>query len=58
MKVTLKTMDWEIMNHPRYSPGLDPSDIHLFGLMNVNLEGQKLQTDDELRCGDLVTQSE
>jgi histone-lysine N-methyltransferase SETMAR len=48
-KVTLVTMGWEIMNHPPYSPDLGPSDLHMFGLMKVHLEGQKLQTGDELR---------
>lgn len=31
------TVAWEIMNHPPYSPDLDPSDLHLFGPMKVHV---------------------
>jgi hypothetical protein len=42
-------MGWEIMNHPYYSTDLALSDFHLFISMKVHLEGQKFQTDDELK---------
>jgi hypothetical protein len=50
MKATLATVDWEIMNHPPYSPDLAPSDFHLFWPMKVHLGRQKFQTDNELKC--------
>lgn len=51
MKATLRTVGWEIMIHPPYSPGLSSRNFHLFGLMKVHLEGQKFQNDDELKHG-------
>jgi histone-lysine N-methyltransferase SETMAR len=49
-KATLKTMGWEIMKHPPYSPDFTLSDRHFFGPMKVHLGGQKFQTDDKLQC--------
>jgi histone-lysine N-methyltransferase SETMAR len=49
MKVTLATVDWEMMNHPPYSPDLASSDFNLFGPIEVHLGGQKFQTDDKLK---------
>jgi hypothetical protein len=49
MKETLAAVGWEIRNHLPYKPDLAPSDFHLFEPMMVHLEGQKFQTDDELK---------
>jgi hypothetical protein len=48
-KVTLATVGWEIINHPLCTPDLAPSDFDLFGLVKVDLGGQKCQTADEVR---------
>jgi hypothetical protein len=37
------------MARPPYNPDLAPSDFHLFKPMMVHLEGQKFQTNDELK---------
>jgi hypothetical protein len=42
-------MDWEIMHHPPYSPGLDHSDFNFFGPIKVHLRRQKFQTDVSLK---------
>jgi histone-lysine N-methyltransferase SETMAR len=31
----IKPFNWEIFEHPSYSPGLAPSDYHLFTKMKV-----------------------
>jgi hypothetical protein len=53
MKATFATMSWEIMNLPLYSPDLALTDFHVFGPIKAHLEGQKFQTDDELKCDNL-----
>ena len=35
--------------HPPYSPGLAPSDFHLFGPLKEFLGGQHFSTDDEVK---------
>jgi hypothetical protein len=47
---TLAFLDWEIMNHPPYSPDFASSDFHLFRPLKEHLEGQKFDMDDELKC--------
>jgi histone-lysine N-methyltransferase SETMAR len=49
MEVTMTTIGWEIMQHPPYSPEVDPRDFHWFRLlMKMHLGGQRFRTDDEL----------
>jgi histone-lysine N-methyltransferase SETMAR len=56
LTITLATLDWDIMNHPPYSPDLAFSDFHLFGPLKEHLGGQKFYMDDELKqCPELVT---
>jgi hypothetical protein len=45
MKATLATTGWEIMNLLPCS-----HDFHVVGPIKVHLEGQKFQSDDELKC--------
>lgn len=40
VKDTLKTLNWEILSHPPYSPDLAPSDYHLFASMGHSLAEQ------------------
>lgn len=40
VKDTLKTLNWEILSHPPYSPDLAPSDFHLFASMGHSLAEQ------------------
>jgi hypothetical protein len=39
------------MGHSSYNLDLAHSDFNLFEPMKVHLEGQKFETDNELRCG-------
>jgi transposase len=43
--------NWEIFDHPSYSPDLAPIDYHLFTKMKVWLATQHFQTNEELMDG-------
>ena len=45
----LHKYNWEILQHPAYSPDLAPSDYHLFGPLKRELSGQGFTTDNELK---------
>lgn len=45
----LQRYQWEILEHPAYSPDLAPSDFHLFGAMKKFLGGQKFDTHDDVK---------
>ena len=47
----IRLFNWEIFNHPPYSPDLVPSDYHLFTKMKVWLATQRLHTNEELMDG-------
>jgi hypothetical protein len=34
-------LQWELLEHPPYSPDLAPSDFHLFGLLKNHLSGKR-----------------
>ena len=42
VKNYLKTLDWEVLPHPLYSPDIVPSDYHLFRSMSHALSEQRL----------------
>ena len=44
----LMKLNWEIFDHPPYSPDLAPSDYHLFTKMKVWLAIQRSHTNEEL----------
>jgi hypothetical protein len=46
----IKCFNWEIFNHPSYSPDLAPSDYHLFSKM-VWLATQQFHSNEELMDG-------
>ncbi len=35
----LKTLKWEVLPHPMYSPDLSPCDFKIFGRLKKDLEG-------------------
>ena len=36
----IKSLDWELLPHPPYSPDLAPSDYHLFRHLKAEISGQ------------------
>ena len=47
----MKLFNWEIFDHPPYSPDLAPSDYHLFTKVKVWLATQRFHTNEELMDG-------
>jgi hypothetical protein len=47
----IKFFNWEIFDHPSYSPDLVPSDYNLFTKMKVRLGTQRFHTNEELMDG-------
>jgi len=47
----MNLFNWEIFDHPPYSPGLPPSDYHLFTKMKVWLAPRRFHTNEELMDG-------
>ena len=47
----IKLFNWEIFDHPPYSPDLAPSDYHLFTKMKVWLATRRFHTNEELMDG-------
>jgi hypothetical protein len=45
----LRRYNWEVLNHPPYSPDLAPSDFHLFGPSKKHLGGRRFATDGEVQ---------
>jgi histone-lysine N-methyltransferase SETMAR len=45
----LRRYNWEVLDHPPYSPDLAPSDFHLFGPLKKHLGGRRLATDGEVQ---------
>ena len=41
VKIYLKTLQWEVLPHPPYSPDIVPSDFHLFRSMAHGLADQR-----------------
>jgi histone-lysine N-methyltransferase SETMAR len=39
---------WELLEHPPYSPNLDPSDFHQFGELKNHLGGKRFTDDEEV----------
>ncbi|UYV74895.1 hypothetical protein LAZ67_12001709 [Cordylochernes scorpioides] len=39
VKVALKKLDWEVLQHPPYSPDLEPTDYHFFRSMSNHMRG-------------------
>ena len=46
---TIRQLNWEVLEHPAYSPNLTPSDFHLFGPLKNALSGRRFAADDELK---------
>jgi transposase len=49
MREFLRRYNWEVLDHPPYSPDLAPSDFHLFGTLKKHLGGRRFATDGEVQ---------
>jgi hypothetical protein len=45
---TIRKLKWNVLPHPPYSPGLAPSDYHLFGTLEVLLGGKSFHNHEEV----------
>jgi transposase len=50
-QVLLEHFNWELFNHPPYSPDLTPNDYHLLTYLKNWLESQHLNNNEELMEG-------
>ena len=46
---TIRQLNWEVLEHPAYSPDLAPSEFHLFGPLKNALRGRRYTADDEVK---------
>jgi histone-lysine N-methyltransferase SETMAR len=44
----ISQLGWLVLSHPSYSPGLAPSDFHLFRLLKDAVHGRKSESDDDV----------
>jgi hypothetical protein len=45
----LEQLQWEVFEHPPYSPDLAPSDFHIFLHLKRFLAAERLSSDDEVK---------
>jgi histone-lysine N-methyltransferase SETMAR len=45
----LRRYNWEVLDHPPYSPEIAPSNFHLFGPLKKHLGGRPFATDCEVQ---------
>ena len=46
---TIRQLNWEVLEHPAYSPDQAPSDFLLFGPLKDALRGRRFAADDEVK---------
>jgi len=46
---TIRQLNWEILEHPAYSPDLAPLDFHMFGPLKNALRCGRFAADDEVK---------
>ena len=46
---TVQQLDFELLQHPPYSPDLAPSDYHTFGPLKEALHGPRFTSDEEVK---------
>ncbi len=49
IKAALQELEWEVLQHPPYSPDLAPTDYHLFRSLSNHLRGITFDTQDDLK---------
>jgi hypothetical protein len=50
-RALLEHFNWELFDHPSYSPDLAPGDYHLFSYLKDCLRSQRFNNDEELMEG-------
>jgi histone-lysine N-methyltransferase SETMAR len=48
-QTTLQEFGWEVFDYPACSPGLAPSDFHLFPTLKEFLGGTRFKSDEEVK---------
>ena len=48
LKVALQELDWEILQHPPYSPDLAPTDYHIFRTLSNEMRSLTFDNDKDL----------
>ena len=48
VKAALQELDWEVLQHPPYSPDLAPTDYHLFRSLSNQMRGVTFDTNEDL----------
>ena len=54
LKTFLKTLEWEVLPHPLYSPDIAPSDFHPFRSMAHGLADQRFHSYEEAKNGSIL----
>ncbi|KAK6760575.1 hypothetical protein RB195_021874 [Necator americanus] len=48
VKAALQELDWEVLQHPPYSPDLAPTDYHLFRSLSNQMQGVTFDNNEDL----------
>ncbi|KAK6732476.1 hypothetical protein RB195_016701 [Necator americanus] len=48
VKAALQELDWEVLQHPPYSPDLTPTDYHLFRSLSNQMRGVTFDNNEDL----------
>ncbi|UYV66399.1 hypothetical protein LAZ67_4001546 [Cordylochernes scorpioides] len=49
VKAALQELEWEVLQHPAYSPDLAPTDYHLFRSMSNHMRGTTFDDEEDLK---------
>ena len=55
VKTTLKELEWEVLQHPPYSPDLAPTDYHLFRSLSNHIRGVTFDNEEDLKTGSITS---
>ena len=49
VKAAIQELEWEVLQHPPYSPDLAPTDYHLFRSLSNQMSGITFTNDEDLK---------
>ena len=49
VRVKVKRLSWETLQHPPYRPDLSPCDFHIFGDLKKDIRGRRFHSDEEVQ---------